>query len=85
MKREVHATLRVAAGGRIVIPAEVRRQLGLEVGTEVVLSVEEDCAILTSARAARRNALKRVRRYIPPGESLSQELMAERKKEAERE
>ncbi len=85
MKRDMPTTLRIADGGRIVIPAEVRQRLGLEVGTEVVLTVEDDRAILTSAKAARRNALKRVRRYIPSGESLSQELMAERRKEAERE
>lgn len=76
--------LRVADGGRIVIPAEVREQLGLQVGTEVVLTVEEDHATLMNAKAARRRAQERVRRYVPADVSLSEELLAERRKEAER-
>lgn len=85
MKQALHTTLKVAAGGRIVIPGEVRRRLGLDVGSNLVMTVEDDCAILMSAKAARRRAQERVSRYIPPGRSLSEELMAERKLEAERE
>ena len=79
------ASLRVAEGGRIVIPAEMRQRLGLEVGTELVLTVEDDQATLTSAEASRRRAQERVRKYIPADVSLSEELMAERKREADRE
>jgi AbrB family looped-hinge helix DNA binding protein len=85
MRQTLRASLRVAEGGRIVIPAEVRQRLGLEVGTELVVTVEDDHATLTSARASRRRAQERVRRFIPAGISLSKELMAERKREAERE
>ena len=81
----LRAVLRVAAGGRIVIPAAVRERLGMNVGTDVLLTVENDHATLISAEAARRRAIERVRRYIPPGVSLSEELMAERKEEAARE
>lgn len=76
--------LRVADGGRIVIPADVREQLGFRVGTEVVLTVEEDHATLMNAKAARKRAQERVRRYVPADVSLSEELLAERRKEAER-
>jgi len=85
MEETLRTTLRVADGGRIVIPAEVRRRLGLEVGSEAVLTVEEDRATLMNARAARRRARQRVGRHVPPGVSLSEQLMAERKREAERE
>ena len=85
MGQGTRTTLRVADGGRIVIPAEVRRQLGLEIGADVVLAVEDDHATLMSAVAARRRARARVRRYVGPDESLSEELMAERRQEAERE
>jgi len=85
MKQALRATLRVAAGGRIVIPAEVRDRLGLAVGADLVMTVDDDCATFTSAKAARRKARQRVRRYIAPGAGLSEELMAERKKEARRE
>jgi AbrB family looped-hinge helix DNA binding protein len=85
MKQEFRTTLRVADGGRIVIPAEVRERLGLEVGADLVMTVEDDHATLINAKAARRRARQRVRRYVSPGASLSEELMAERKKEARRE
>lgn len=85
MKEEFRATLRVAEGGRIVIPAEARERLGLKAGTEVVMTIEDDQATLVNAKAARHRARQRLRRYIAPGTCLSEELMAERKKEAERE
>lgn len=85
MKAALHTTLRVAEGGRIVIPAEVRERLGLEVGADLVMTVEDDRATLMNAKAARRRARERVRRHISPGARLSAELMAERKKEAGRE
>jgi AbrB family looped-hinge helix DNA binding protein len=85
MKEESRTTLRVAEGGRIVIPAEVRQRLGLEVGTDLILTVEDDHATLMKASAARRRARQRVRKYIAPGAALSEELMAERKREARRE
>lgn len=79
------ATLRVAQGGRIVIPAEMRQSLGLEVGADVVLTLEDDHLKLTNAKAARSSARDRVRRYVSPKRSLSTELMAQRKSEARRE
>lgn len=85
MERGLCTTLRVADGGRIVIPAEVRARLGMEVGAELVLTVEDDHATLMNAKAARRKARERVRRYVSPGVSLSKELMAQRKAEARRE
>lgn len=83
--RTTRATVRIAEGGRIVIPAEIRERLGLEVGSELVMTVEDDQATLMSAGVSRRRAQERVRRFIPAGISLSEELMAERKREAERE
>ncbi len=85
MKPAFRATLRVAQGGRIVIPAAVRDQLGLQVGSDLVMTVEDDRATLTSAAAARHRARQRVRRCISHGASLVDELLAERKREAQRE
>ncbi|HWE96429.1 MAG TPA: AbrB/MazE/SpoVT family DNA-binding domain-containing protein [Tepidisphaeraceae bacterium] len=85
MQPAIRTTLRVADGGRIVIPAEVRERLGLQVGTEVVLTVEDNHATLMNAKAARGKARERVRRFVPPTVSLSEELMADRKAEARRE
>jgi antitoxin PrlF len=85
MSKALRTKLRVADGGRIVIPSEVRERLGLAVGADVVLTVEDDCATLMNAKAARRRARQRVRRYVAPGDSLTEELLAERKKDADRE
>ena len=85
MAEAIRTTLHVAAGGRIVIPAEVRERLGMEVGAELVLTVQDDHATLINARAARRKAREGVRRYVNPKASLSRELMAQRKEEARRE
>jgi AbrB family looped-hinge helix DNA binding protein len=85
MEQLLRTTIRVADGGRIVIPAEVRERLGMEVGADLILTVEKDHATLMNAKAARRKARERVRRYIAPSVSLSKELMAERKAEARRE
>ena len=77
--------LKVAEGGRIVIPAEVRERLGMEVGSELVMSVEGDHATLASAKVARKRAREMVRQYVSSKARLSEELMAERKAAARRE
>lgn len=84
MTRTLQRTLRVSDGGRIVIPAEVRRRLGLDIGSAVVLTADDRQATLMNAKAARQRACERVRRYVDPDVSLSEELMAERKEEADR-
>lgn len=77
--------VRLSEGGRIVIPAEYRRQLGLAVGDKVILQLDGDELRLCSHRQGIRRAQELVRRAIPPGRSLVDELIAERRREAERE
>lgn len=46
---------KIAEGGSVVIPAEYRRELGLEPGDEVIIRLEEgELRILTRAEAVRR-------------------------------
>jgi AbrB family looped-hinge helix DNA binding protein len=76
---------KIADGGRLVIPAEHRRALGLEVGDEVIIRVEDgELRILTRAEAVKR-AQEKVRRHVKGGRSLVDELSAERRAEAKRE
>jgi AbrB family looped-hinge helix DNA binding protein len=73
-------------GGRLVIPAEFRRELGLLPGALVVISEMEDGDLRVSTPAAGlRRAQDLVRRYVPAGDSLVEELLAERRQEATRE
>ena len=76
---------KVSEGGRIAIPAGVRRKLGIEVGDEVLLRLEDgELRVFTVDHAIRR-AQEIVRRYVPPDVSLADELIAERRAEAARE
>ena len=73
---------KVAEGGRIVIPAEFRRALDLDVGDEVILDLREgQLTVLTPQQAVKR-AQELVRRYVPEGRRLVDELIEERRAEA---
>ncbi|MBW4628296.1 MAG: AbrB/MazE/SpoVT family DNA-binding domain-containing protein [Brasilonema octagenarum HA4186-MV1] len=72
---------KISEGGRVVIPSEYRKQLGLEVGDEVMIQlVDGEMRIFTLEQAVKR-AQEIVRQYIPQGRSLSNELLEERRQE----
>lgn len=73
---------RVTQGGRIVIPAEMRKQLGIEIGEKVNLSVENNSIRILTQKEAIRKAQELVRKCVPEGVSLVDELIADRRKEA---
>ena len=76
---------KVGAGGRVVLPAEFRKALGISPGDEVIVALDQgEVRILTPEQAVRR-AQGLVRRYVPSGTSLAAELIAERRREAKRE
>src|ERR1700726_923229 len=76
---------RVSKGGRVVIPAQYRKALGLNPGDEVILLLEEGAIRSLTPREAARRAQALVRFYIPAGRRLADELIAERRQEARRE
>ncbi|NMG06188.1 AbrB/MazE/SpoVT family DNA-binding domain-containing protein [Brasilonema sp. UFV-L1] len=72
---------KISEGGRVVIPSEYRKQLGLEVGDEVMIQlVDGEMRIFTLEQALKR-AQEIVRRYVPQGRLLSNELLEERRQE----
>ena len=75
-------SVRVERSGRILIPAAVRRQLNLKEGTEVILRVSETGIQMGTREQALARIRKRLRRYIPEGRLLSEELIQERRAEA---
>lgn len=78
---------KLGPGGRFVLPAELRRALGLRVGDDVILELEPDGSVrlMTRLQAIRR-AQELLRPYRPTdGRLVSDELIAERRQEAERE
>jgi AbrB family looped-hinge helix DNA binding protein len=83
MERESNIA-RIGEGGRIIIPAEYRRALGLKTGDDVILSLGNGELHILPRKEALRRAKAIVRRHIPEGVSLVDELIAERRAEAAR-
>ncbi len=77
--------LRLAENGRVVIPAQVRKDLGVESGGEIILERQENGYRLTTRRQRIEEARRNIRRYIKPGVSLVDELLAERREAARHE
>ncbi len=75
----------IGPGGRIVIPAAYRDALGLKEGQQVVLSKEDQSLRLRSRGEALRRVQEIVSSYLPPGADLVEDLIAERRREGERE
>jgi AbrB family looped-hinge helix DNA binding protein len=74
----------IGDGGRIVVPAQYRKALGLKTGDHVMLALEEgEVRMFTPTRAAER-ARALVRRYVPKNKNLADELLAERREEVGR-
>ena len=79
-------TTRLEKSGRILIPAAVRRQLGLSEGSQVLLKVEESGTLqVTSRSQALAKVREEIRKYIPAGQDLAGELIRDRRAEVERE
>jgi AbrB family looped-hinge helix DNA binding protein len=76
---------RIAENGRLVIPLPFRRALGIEAGDEIVLRLEENELHITTQRQRLAKAKALVRRYVPEGTSLVDELIHERREAARHE
>jgi AbrB family transcriptional regulator (stage V sporulation protein T) len=74
--------VRIAAGGRIVIPAEVRQELGVSEGDELLLTRSEHGIRVTTVDQVVREAQAYFRQFKRPGESVIDELIREREAEA---
>ena len=83
MTETFHA--RLTNDGRVVIPAPLRHRLGLKPGDHVVIDAEEDGLRLRSYAQVLKEVQDYFRRFAKPGESIVDELLAERRAEAARE
>ena len=84
--KEPSASTKVAVGpqGRLVVPAELRRELGFAPGDTLIATVEDGRLVLQK----RETVLRRLRQrfaHIPAGVSLADELISERRAESRRE
>ena len=77
---------RIDKTGRILIPAKLRVELNVRPGDPVVLEAKGDELHVRPYRHAIREAQAIIRKYIPDRDrSLVDELIAGRRREAERE
>jgi len=76
---------RVNENGRVVIPASFRKALGINIGDEVVLRMEDDELRITTLKGRVERAQRLVRKHVKRGASLVDELIAERRKAARNE
>jgi len=83
--RDLPESATVGPDGRIVIPVQFRRILQIEPGDEVRLKIENGELRVIGKKAAIEQAQALVRKFVPEGVSLSDELIAERRAEAAKE
>jgi len=79
------ARLRLNENGRVVIPAAFRKALGIDVGDELIARMEDHELRITTAKREIEQAQRLVRKYVKPGRSLVDELIAERRRETRNE
>lgn len=72
----------VSSGGRVVIPAKLRRAIGLRTGDTVIIRLAEDGLVITTPERAVRAAQALVKEYVLDRRQLADELVAERRLEA---
>ena len=76
---------RVNENGRVVIPVSFRKALGINIGDEVVLRMEDDELRITTLKRRVERAQRLVRKHVKRGTSLVDELIAERREAARNE
>ncbi len=73
---------KVSGAGRVVLPAELRKEFGIKDGEEVMFSRTEYSIQITTLDQAIRQAQEMVRRYVPKGVSLVDELRQARRQDS---
>ena len=76
---------KVTQGGRIVIPAKMRDALGIKVEKNVTLTLKNGSLEITTRDEALRRIEEMMKAHITPGRSVVDELIAERRREAQNE
>jgi AbrB family looped-hinge helix DNA binding protein len=85
MTMQEETRTRINQNGRVVIPASFRKALGINIGDEVVLRIEDDELRISTLKRRIERAQRLVRQHVKTGTSLADELIADRRKAAKRE
>jgi AbrB family looped-hinge helix DNA binding protein len=79
------AKLKLGPGGRVVIPAAMREALGVSEGDVLIATLDGQELRLTTMLTALERSQAMVREVVPRGVRLDEELIADRRREVERE
>jgi len=77
--------VKIIDGGKLIIPAAFRRKLGIDTRDTVVVELGEDGLHVRSLSSAVRLAQQIVREFVPDEADLAEELIEDRRAEAEHE
>jgi bifunctional DNA-binding transcriptional regulator/antitoxin component of YhaV-PrlF toxin-antitoxin module len=77
--------LQLNEDGSVMLPAAVRKALGIAKGDEILLVQGAGGFLMTTRRRRIEEAQRHMRRYVKPGVSVVDELIAERREDAKRE
>jgi AbrB family looped-hinge helix DNA binding protein len=77
--------VKVLPGGRLVIPARFRREMGIGAGDTMIVEVANGELRVRSLSQAIKRAQRIVSQFVPAESSLVDELIADRRREADRE
>jgi len=78
-------SVKLVEGGKLVIPASFRREMGIKPGDTLIVELTEGELRVRSLPSAIRRVQERLRELNPEGRVLSEELVADRRAEAARE
>lgn len=78
-------TVRLDRSGRLYLPVKIRRELGLNEHSDLVVRVENRSIRVQTLGQALTELQQRLKKYKRPGHSSLNEFSAERREEARRE
>lgn len=73
---------KVIAGGKIVIPAKLRRAMGVKDGDTLVVEEQDGALVIRTRWDALRRLQEEMRKVVPADVDMVEELIAERRREA---
>jgi AbrB family looped-hinge helix DNA binding protein len=77
--------IRAGERGRLVLPASLRKRIGLQEGDQLVITVEQDNSLRLVSLSQQVLKAQGLFKDISPGISLADELIEERRAEAKQE
>ena len=78
-------TVILGQSGRIVLPASIRKEFGMKPGERLTVFADSTGIRMLTRKMALESIRAELQKHIPPGVSLADELIRERREEVRRE